>query len=263
MLQIVDLEAGAKLRLVSEAVTLGAPPAGDNLFHKRTAEEWFGWIHSDLTQVLDPARLFSTTNASYFTDVSSDDTMLSLPGMTQQEIPGFPFPIHKTTYGWAYGCNVDPSCETDDPAWDAAKRALVIGQPTGSTQEVLIKEFPTNYDVDDVEEAFVDGVPGLRFFDGTVAFQPLDEVSGPGTSRRTFAGTDGSKVYILDTIVGFTVNDAQDIIRSFGSLTGIQLDGGGSTQMYYVNPDTQGDGGIWSHVGRTVPDVLAVYLGPE
>ncbi|NDL59517.1 phosphodiester glycosidase family protein [Phytoactinopolyspora mesophila] len=255
VLQIVDLEAGANVSLVSEAVDIGSGASTDNEFYKRLAIDWFDWIESRAAAPA-PSRLFSTTNASFFTDTSGDRTALSLPQDSLQWPTDFPFPVANRTYGAALG-------DHDDPAWGGLKRALKIGNPGNTPQFVSIEEFPTEYDEADVEATFGGFMNpqcgGGDCIYGTVGFQPLYEISGPGVSGRTFVGVvPGSKMYILSLDTPVTIEDANEILQSFGSIMAIQLDGGGSTQMY-----AEGYVEIPSAIGRTVPDVLAVYLAPE
>lgn len=266
LLQIVDLGDGAKLRLVSDASDPLDPPAADNQYDKRRADDWYDWIKAGNVNSPSPSRLFSTTNASFFVDTSSSTTALSLPEMSTQYFSTCPIPpgacsIQTLTNGWAYGHH-------SDPAWDASKRGFRLGPPSASTQTAEIFGFDTHYDLFDIASAFdllgtdgpACGNPG-SCRDATVALDPL---YGSGDSRRTFVGLDASdRVYILTTHLGYTLSEARDILKSFGSVWEIQLDGGGSTQMYYRFPGDQLGDGIQSTVLREVPDVLAVYLSPE
>lgn len=253
--QIVDLAAGAKLRLISDAVS-GQPdfPTPGRLFNKRETYQWYDWIQSNVNTPA-PGRLFSTTNASFFTNTSGSTTPLSLPELSG----GFP----NLTLGWAYGDN-------GDPAWDALKAALVIGNPNSTPQDVNIRGFPTNYNDFDVATVFnisgTDQSPiicdGTDCWDGTVAFDPLYQLVDP-VARRTMVGVSPgdpvTKVYILTTTnISVTLDQAQDIIKSFGSQLEIQVDGGGSTQMW----SPLGGVGGTPPIGRALPDVFAVYLAP-
>lgn len=250
-IQIVDLEAGAKLRLISEETTSPWFPQNPDLFAKRRVVEWHDWI-KDNVSFPDSSRLFSTSNASFFVDDSGDETRISLPHMVHdQRVWGT-----SHSYGHAFYDN-------GDPAWGALKRALVIGDPlTAAAQHVEISEFPTHYTQSDVLTAFdclpVCGFGPRKIWDGTVGFQPLYGVVDP-ERQRTFVGVVGSKVIILNAEDFLTLGQAQNIVQSFGSQMSIQLDGGRSSQVHIDTPD-----GVRAGFGfRDVPDVLAVYLAPN
>ena len=235
LVQIVDLAANAKVRIISQyaAGQLNPPPA-EWKFQKRTVDNWYSWISSNIN-IPGPGRLFSTVNASHFTDSSSSTTtMLSLPEVTSQSI---------RTWGYAiYGT---------DRAWSAYKRKLVIGTPNALPQSVTIGSFPQHYSGSDVST-----LGGS--YDATVAFEPLVDDCPTCIARRTFVGVRGSTVYVLVTRNSYTPGQAQRILQHFGSLTGIQLDGGGSTAMYSNNINAR----FGSILNRAVPDVLAVYMAP-
>lgn len=255
ILQIVDLSAGAKLRLVSDfceptptsCQISDTTRHTDLQYHKRTPSDWFAWTQSNVDWPPSD-RLFSTTNASFFTDTSGSTTKLSLPEY-HNIVNGYPNSgSAQYTWGWAF-------FNQDDDAWDALKRALTLGNAKITPQEINILEFPMHPTDQDVGSVVFNDSWG----DATVAFQPLYE-SGDLVNRRTFLGVsgDGSKVYILNMGSGDTVSETQDILLSFGSRTGIQLDGGASTQMY--SPELGGY--ALPVIFREVPDVLAVYLAP-
>lgn len=244
--QIVDLLDGADLRLSSSHASPQTPPAsgGDWLFTKRTAfdicnDQSSGLPVCDTTPNCDD--WFSATNASFFTDTSNPTTKLSLPEKTTNTIQSLGAAIN----GW-----FDPN---PDPAWNAVKKKLTLGAPWQNPQAVSISSFPMHYTSQDVDAAFAGA------YGGTVAFDPLYLVPGSEVSaRRTMLGLGGSKVYILTSLTAFTLQQAQDILRAFGSTIEIQLDGGGSTQLFSRF-------GFFpaSPVERAVPDQLMVQLGPS
>ncbi|NDL59523.1 phosphodiester glycosidase family protein [Phytoactinopolyspora mesophila] len=253
-LQIIDLEAGAKLRLVKECaepcISDDHPYNTEVQFNKRTAQGWFDWIGGNVS-IPSPNSLFSVANASFLVDTSADTTALSLPHI--HNIINEPTQIAALpTAGWAFKHN-------DDYAWDALKRALMIGDARATSQDVWIEEFATHYTESDLIPIYSNSRG-----DATVGFQPLYGVVDP-EARRTFVGVvPGSKVFILSTRAQLTLEEANGIVQSFGSSMAIQLDGGASTQMQFETPDGQ-SGGIESSIPvfpREVPDVLAVYLAP-
>jgi Phosphodiester glycosidase len=237
LVQIVGLADGAKLRLVSQYTPGQVHPLPTEWkFQKRTAEGWYNWIRAGNVQTPGTGRLLSTTNASFFADTSSSSSPLSLPEMTEASI---------RSWGWAFNHN-------GDAAWNALKRKLVIGTPNYTPQSVRVSSFPTHYFATDIPEGFSGG------YDATVGFEPLFG-SGSDCSRRTFLGVSGTTAYLLTTRNCYTLSQAQSIVQRFSAgATTIQLDGGGSTQTYSNNINAR----FGSIVGRTVPDVLAVYTAP-
>lgn len=88
-LQIVDLGARAKIRLISESESAGPTPEflePDVLYRKRTAPDWYSWIRTLEPEEEpegwayanpDPELLFSTTNASFMITTNSISTNTS------------------------------------------------------------------------------------------------------------------------------------------------------------------------------------------
>lgn len=263
-MQIVDLAAGAKVRLISDH----AAPRINSYYNKRQASEWFDWIPSN-TDRPSPALRFSTTNASFFTLTSEPVTPFALPHTARQWYPDCPPLIGEESPCEYTHTQIAVAFDSpDNPDWHAPKRMLTIGDPDAqlAEQDVEIGAFPTHYDILDVFDGLTKGGAS---WDGTVGFDPLYEASGPGDeSNRTYAAVNGSKLYILTmtgvpVVAGFTVDEAKDVIESFAgsSANSIQLDGGGSTQMYADWGEGPLD--ISSYINRPVPDVLAVYLSPS
>jgi Phosphodiester glycosidase len=267
--QIVDLSAGAKVRLISEHCEecpfSDKTRSTDAQFHKRTASEWYDWIQSN-EDTPSPSRLFSTSNASFFTDTSNDTSPISLPMYHHvATIDGDVF--LDGTHGWAYATGTDGDPGNDDPAWGSPKLAISFGDALSPLQKVEMLTFPMHYT--DAEVNSLAGINPLNFErlqgDSTVGFTP-DFDGGTGSNRRTYVGVDSniaSKVYILNTNENFTVGEATTILESFGAAAEIQLDGGGSTQM---TADWDQDGDVNELVesdvipDRTVPNTLAVYF---
>ena len=260
--QIVDLSAGAKVRMVSDMCETCSysdfQRNTDAKFNVRSADEWFDWIQSN---VVSPAgsRLFSTSNASFFTDASGAASPLSLPFFDIRcDDPSCFFVSFEHTSGWAFAHN-------EDPAWDSPKQFIAFESPSGPPQIVHFGPFATHYTDADVTSISEDLNPGFNEFDSTVGFAP-DFDGGTGHAPRTYVGvsTDGldniTKVYILNASKALTVGEAQSILESFGSEAEIQLDGGGSTQLFANTSPTGCCFG--SSVARRVPNALAVYLAP-
>jgi hypothetical protein len=245
--QIVDMADGASIGLRAQQ-QIGQPTpasAADWLYTKRTVQQQYEFDTGG-TGLPAPGNVptFSATNTAFFTDTSSATTKLSLPE-------------HANNFGvvyksWGYALH------QTDPAWEAPKRKLVMGAPWSDNQLVRISPFPTYYTASEAD-TFAQG-----HYSGTVGFDPL---FGSGEARRTMVGVNagygvyGSRVYILTTFGYYTLEQAQDILRHFGSQTEIQLDGGGSTQMYSPFGEIESYGGGCCGLSeRPVPSHLMTYL---
>jgi len=239
--QVVDLAAGAKMRLVSE-VAADSPQqcTSDTRFNKRTADEWF---ISMASFVSDPPidRLFSTTNASFFVETSGSTTALSLP-----ETRG------NLCRSAGYALN-----NHSDFAWDAAKRDFSLAE-NGGYQYYSLTSFPQHYAQQDVYTSYYDQIVG---------FAPMQPSGGDTYARRTALGIGNQRVYIVTTIASYSLGEVQAFMNALGVpgdayTTRIQLDGGGSTQTHNIlgyNIDSS----IPFPIGpRAVPEVFAVYLAP-
>lgn len=245
VVQVVDLADGAAMTLLSTtsctvANPCSVPPTGNTLYTKRTAEEW--------TDLVGGSRLFSSTNAGFFTDTANPTTKLSLPEVTSRRV-------------WTLG---SPS------AFDLTlnKTSLRMGQVggAGAFQSVRLDGFPASYTSSNVYSHFGCTTTGqtCTSFYGGVGFSSTAAITGDpnSISRRTMVGVNAqpgvqaSRVYILTTAFSYKLADARAFLQHFGSQTEMQLDGGGSTQSVsdYHN--------IQSTVFRPVPQVLQVLLAP-
>jgi hypothetical protein len=259
-LQIVDLSAGAHVRLWEDTAnaTCGDSACDFTAYPVRTVPDWATWIGQNTgSSDSNPAKLYSVSNAGFFTDTSGAPSGLSLPFehlATQPDgtVSG------AVEQGFALSHN-------SDHAWGSPKRAITFGDTINTPQEVHTFDFPqtcsdptcTHYTFGDVFQT-LGPTSGNSEWDSTVGFKP-DFNSGLANARRTYVGVSPSgtgpisKVYILDTTLGVTVTQAQAILESFGSQLETQLDGGGSTQLW-------GNGGAnLIAPNRGVPQVLAVY----
>jgi hypothetical protein len=250
--QIVDLSAGAKVRLIADPSTSTDPIK----YNVRTAADWDSWIRSHVTSP-DSSRLFSTSNAAFFVDDSGPPSALSLPFVQTSNTsffsdPGFALISHEQTPG------------NEDPAWDQDKRAITFGDQNATPQEVHMFDFPMHYTRADL------GTPLAPLcsstcpeWDATVGLTS-DFGGSTGSKRRVYVGVSAppgsfnyTKVYLLDTMSSYTALEAKGILESFGSQLETQLDGGGSTQLY-ANGNHLIDSNV-PFTGRTVPMALAVY----
>src|SRR5688572_27014879 len=125
---IVDFAEHAKMRIVS-TVSGGNRGNTNTLFTKRTAEQWFTAIEGGIVTNPPAGRLFSVTNASFFTTTSGSTTTLSFPEKTG----GSP-----ASLGWVLQNH-------SDPGWDLAKRRFGLGIVSDTTQTWTKTNFTTHY----------------------------------------------------------------------------------------------------------------------
>jgi hypothetical protein len=252
-LQIVDLAAGAKVRLLTDwqHASCGNQACNYDKFPVKTVDNWASWIGQQTGQ---PSGLFSVSNAGFFTDTSGSPSPLSVPyrqvesgsggGLTDFVDQGLALTIHT------------------DPGWNSDKRGITFGDTlTAPKQQVQTFDFPKNYTGSDI---FQHAPCSDCQFDSGVGFTP-DYAGVAGSSkRRTYVGTSGdvtgtNKVYILDTVNEYTVGQAQTMLKSFGSQQEVQFDGGGSTQLFADGKFLEQASCEVVCFGRAVPQVLAVY----
>lgn len=262
-LQIADLNDGAKLRLVSE-IDLDSPPPGKlepyTRYYKRTADDWYSYIRGGGSSTPDPSRLFSTTNASFFSDTDGPSTNLPFPHRFNH--------VHetwgKTMYeeAWVKPAPVCPDPEAFD--YCASKTLLRIGTTAETPQRVGVGRMLNFFDAGQAEVMLRDGHsnygpawPGAA--DATLGFNPFTQV-GDSEARRNYIGTYGNRVYIFTSDTKYTNQQMYDIMQAIqpGMVT-MQLDGGGSAQFHSAY------GWMDSNIpiaDRKVPDVLAIYRAP-
>lgn len=235
--QIVNLSAGAKIRLVSTVATGTRNQAdGGTGFQPRTAKQWYTGIKAGSFVSNPPgSRLFSTTNGAFFINTSGSPTALSMPEKTGGSV---------STRGW-----VVDNLRTGDAAWNGLK--AIFGLSTvAATQGSSIQGFPTHYTSADVAN-YTAGC-----WECVVGFAPTYHVPGSNvTARRTYVGRNSTSVYILSASGNYTEAQANSILSAFGATSTVQLDGGGSTQMYVSDA-------VNVTAARAVPEVLAVYYAP-
>jgi hypothetical protein len=270
-LQIIDLSAGAKIRVASEIDSVSSTPwQGDTRFVKRNVPSWFNWVAFG-GQVTDPSpvKLFSALNASFFVDDGNLDatTRLSLPEMVDYSV---------RSYGWAL--HSPGTGEQRDSAWDVDKVRLDLSTPypneappSPQNQYAAICSFPTHYSTTD--PIFMNFCDNLQYKDAIVGFQPLAGVGGnptpPGADPRTMVGWDGQSKIFTVQFPSATLNETQAFLQSLGSTSEIQLDGGCSAAFHAGARSTGFDGVDWDGESipgvcpREVPEVLAVYTSTD
>jgi hypothetical protein len=269
-LQIVDLEDGASLRLVSSLEDPVDRYQGHQQYFKRTADDWYSSIRAG-GGVSTPASslLFSTTNASYFNNTGvSALTTIPFPHRFDQ--------VHETwgTVGydhWLAGypgiCNGDGTgTGTTSPDVCATKRALHLGDPTSGIQRVgmyynnVLRSFDWPYSMDAGTSRTILADSDYAW-DATIGFSPTYEVGATGaSSRRNYLGMVANRVYIFTSDTEYTTAEANAIMQEiYPGMTAIQLDGGGSAQFHSAYGSMDSSIPLFD---REVPDVLAIYRAP-
>jgi hypothetical protein len=204
-------------------------------FTKRTAFTWYTDIRAgSIIGSPAPSRLFSATNGSFFTSTSGSTTTLSFPEKTGSS---------SSSQGYVL-------LHQADPGWDELKAVFAVGTEGQTPQAASAAGFPTHYTA-------LDAALPCCYYEATVG---RTATYGSGSSRRTMVGLNlasPGRVYIFASMNFFTNAQALAILRTFSTINAaVQLDGGGSTQMW-AGPPLRGFGPL--DPGRTVPEVLAVY----
>ena len=249
--QIVDFEAGGKMRVMSNPRPGQDLPANDVLYTPDVAPGWLSWMLGSVSSP-PPSQLFSVTNGAPARDPFYGDTM----AFAQKKWNAL------VSLGAEQGCHFLPNGAS-------AKRYFGLSDPRGAGRQYAYIDTYDGACQSDKAEAnrefsTYQGQP-VNLFDATVGFHPL---YGDATTaqRRTFIGTrdrDGGwtgtqdLAYLLTSDQKLTVGQARDVLtRDFRTMYNLQLDGGPSTQ-YRTRYGT----GIDSDDGRPrqVPEVLALY----
>ena len=271
-LQMVDLGDGARIRLPTQVDPssryglwnyglLGEPYT---LYTKRTAEDWYAWLRNydpenpayEFSYEFPPStRLFSVTTASFFKDDNNErPTRLPFP---------FLFFEHHDSFGM--------SSVLRDEDYAAEKKSLEIGSPTSYGEEeaeinqtVRLEGFPARYTSSDVvtklqyEGRTIGDPEEWGIIDGLVSFAPWYRVGE--SNRRNYLGVYGDTVYIFTSDALYTNEQAYEIMREIQpGMDVIQLDGGGSAQLYSEYGEMDSSIPIFN---REVPNVLAIYRAP-
>lgn len=252
MVQIIDLTSGANLHVAMQApVPPPYPPSpADYEFGRLTMDRF------EATQrVMAPGadgfpdfkEAFSVTNASFFTNTSSNRTKLSLP-FRAGDYDGCNFGGVTYPCGSSYGVAI----YNNDPGSAVAKKVLRMDQ---SGRNVQIASFPTIYNTSDAQ--------CVGSYSCVVGYDSLIDLSGNGNTQnfRTYVGTNAvhgtnaTRVFIL-TGSALTVAEADLVLQHFGAVATMQMDGGGSTYMRSYMSDFGGA------LNRAVPTVLVARYSP-
>lgn len=235
---IIDLKAGARLANLQQ-VTSGSGTANAQ-FQRRIASDWWNWAGSNVASP-SGGPLQAVVNAAFLTSYNPT-TALSFPLKNNGTVltPGAnPDGYSKRMFGW-YA--------------NGSKAYLSNFNYTGNDPSTV--------------NLYMSSVNA-----GVVGYYPN---GGPAQSpdRRNFVGvrdTDGNgdfdRVYILATKTSYSLAEATRILAGhFGTSSNVQLDGGGSTQLYTGLPfdnkiDSKGCG-IPTVGCRAVPHMIAVYSAP-
>lgn len=277
-----------------------AEPEAD--YRKRTARSWYTWLRSlrpeeewvrsgsHIFHVLpENTRLFSVTNAIFFKDSNNEnDTRLPFPVST----------VDGESFGMAWKeahprCCTSPETEpriggpesmwepyepgyaVSTPDYEAPKKVLNLGLEgyweegrwvEETRQDVGVRTFSPTYYEFDARYNFFDNfeIEGAAEgpWDSLVSFAP-EYVVGEGRHRRNYLGVYGDTVYIFTSKAGYTNREAVEVMEEIQpGMRLIQLDGGGSAQIFseYRQMDSQPE--INPLDEREVPNVLAIYRAP-
>jgi phosphodiester glycosidase len=268
-LQMVDLGDGAKIRLHAD-VDPESPPASfsepNTLYRKRVASEWYSWIRSlpnteQYQPYLEPddSRLFSITNATFFTDIRNENqTTLPFPLMTWAltETLGLSFRRAFPRYPQEEEL-IEPEEARADEDYEAPKKALLIdAEFWEGSQQVRIQRFASRYEFETINEWF-ENIETFYPADAAVSFPPEYRIGE--LHRRTYVGVWGDTVYIFVTQASMTNADASAMMQEIQpGMEVIQMDGGASTQFY----SRYGAVASSASPAQEVPNVLAVYTAP-
>ena len=271
--QVVNLAAGARMRVISELAPGWSAGTHNSQFNKRTAAGWYDWTKANVSSP-PGGRLFSVANGSFF---KCNHLVLGGCFTGADNITALSFPQKKWNTITSLGA--EARCYPIDPD-RRGKRLFALSAPYNDRQLAYID---TYYDNCQSDAAFVaqelstyQGRPA-SLFDATVGLYPTygeeDELE-----RRTFIGTRNlagrwseaqDVVYLLTSATDITVVDARAILADdFGAMYTMQLDSGDSTQLHACSGGCSSEGSYrdailswdWLWLGeRPIPEVLAVY----
>jgi hypothetical protein len=265
-LQMVDLGDGAKIRMHADRDPESPLPwwetgNPDTLYRKRLVDEWYSFIRSKegVEEEPDygyatppPRRLFSVTNASFFTDADNEH---------QTTVP---FPIHTLNGMDSFGVSwrrarvgETRSPPVFDADYEASKRIFYLGGPWLIRQTARVDPFPTYYEEEDFEEYWHIGGDPEVFDTEDYAVSFSQEVPVGVEKRRNYVGVYGDTVYIMVSQAGLTNREASSFMQEIQpGMEVIQMDGGGSAQFYSRYGEMVSNDIPWS---REVPNVIAIY----
>ncbi len=262
-LQIADLLAGAKVRLLA----LAESEPEENLYGRETryqrksAQEWYSFIRSGRAPwefYLPNAgaeRLFSVTNATFFSRTETETTAVPFPLLSANNNS---FGVSHPRFPETEAEEVERGLASD---YEAPKEAFELGYTEGtggsSIQKVAIRPFRARYGFPDVEEILeINEIPAeFEAWDGAVSFTPEYRINE--LARRNYVGIDANNVYMLSTRAEYTNAEVIEIMHGIDrEMKLIQMDGGGSTQLYSEYRELRSN---IPFGGRKVASVLAFY----
>jgi hypothetical protein len=264
-LQIADLGDGAKIRLQTQLHPLSPEPSyyePNTLYSRRSAEEWYNWIRGlrsteENAAYLEPraSRLFSTTNATFFTETGTSWTTLPFPFINWANTTTLGLSFQRAFPSFPEEWEIE-SPERDED-YEAPKKALLIDSRFfSSPQQARIESFRTRYEIEDMAA----WIEREEFFpaDAAVGFTPEFRVGE--SNLRTYFGVYGDEVYVWVTDDEFTNAEANATMQEIKpGMDVIQMDGGGSSQFYSAYGEMRSSVPV---DGRPVPNVLAIYRAP-
>jgi hypothetical protein len=311
-LQIVDLGDGARIRSIADPAPrsiyrqLFEEPEAE--FRKRTAEDWYDWLRSLSTEEEwvqstalrqyyvrpDSSRLFSVTNAAFFTDNdNANDTRLSFPFMSNPTWNG----ALGQSYGYAWreaherccteagntpniygydaeapiGYNPGP-CKKNrrlpapkkilqfgyaqrvERVWDEERHVFNDVWTEENPQRASIHSFPTEYEFRRDGELY----NRLRFDEREWVFDSVVSFTPKpefgGENRRNYVGTYGDAVYILVTDEAYTNAQASEMMQEIQPGMNVIQMDGGGSAQFYSN---------YGEMDSSIPDTPPIFEDRE
>jgi Phosphodiester glycosidase len=244
--QILSLDQGASMRIVSHVTDGDTPGNANTKFDKHSASQWYSSIGS-YNSIPGTGDLFSVTNSGFF----ADGDAVSTNRMS--------FPQKKSGTVTSLGAAFNGANGAGD--WDALKRVLKLSSPPGTRQTASIAPIGPHYTYTEFNTA---ASPSGIAYDAVVGFAPLQ--GDTAESRRTYVGTsnDNKTLFIIATEDWMTLSQIVNLFGTMGVNSDhlVQLDGGGSTQMATKDGKSIISTKCWPGLcERWVPEVLAVYEG--
>lgn len=258
--QVVDFEAGGKMRVMSEPEPGQTPGTHQTEFDRKTGMGWFFWVQENVTA--PPAgQLFSTTSSAPFDLVGTGSATMKFP---------------EKKWNALMSLGSDTACHTMPDTGMSAKRFFGLSDP-----RVPGRQFPYVGNYDDPcqsdaatvtsEFSTYQGAP-VSLFDATVAFHPLYELN-TGRGRQAFLGTrstDGLWTGTQDRAYVFTSSHSSSsyltvaearalLVNDFQTMYNIQLHGPAAGYHSVLDGRlAEASADDMSGV-RGVPEVLVIY----
>ncbi|HVF14064.1 MAG TPA: hypothetical protein VM942_05650 [Acidimicrobiales bacterium] len=261
--QVVDFEAGGKMRVMSEPEPGQEIGTSDTRFDRKTGLGWFWWAQANVTSPA-AAQLFSATSGSPFS--------LDATGRATMKFP-------QKKWNTLMSSGSERACHNMPELGVTGKRYFGLSDPRlPGRQTPYIDQYEDPcQSAPATATAALSGYHGrpVSLFDATVAFHPQYETS-TGQGRRAFIGTrsmdgmwegtqDRAYVFTSSSIwPGYlTVGQARALlVNDFHTMYNLQLDGASSGYHSILDGASAQDASNDESGVRGVPEVLLIYNAP-